>query len=78
MLDHAFGEATEVGMSVAKSDHDYSYKTYVEIWRENQEFDRQTFLMSRPTLDSTPIGKNSTNVTTSNLESTPIEKNARL
>ena len=36
--NHVFGEATVVGMSAAKSDHDYNYKTDFEIWRQNQEF----------------------------------------
>ena len=36
--DHVFREATAVRMSALKLDHDYSYKTYFEIWRENQEF----------------------------------------
>ena len=36
--DHVFGEATAVGMSAAKSDHDYRYKTGFEIWRGHQEF----------------------------------------
>ena len=34
---HVFGGATAVGMSAEKSDNDYNYKTYFEIWRENQE-----------------------------------------
>ena len=38
--DHGFGEATAVGMSAVKLDHDYSYKNYFEIWRGNQEFER--------------------------------------
>ena len=71
--DHVFGEATAVGMSAANSDHDYSYKTDFEIWRENQEFKRQNKSLSRPPLDSTTIGTNTTNVTMSHLESTPIE-----
>ena len=29
--DYVFGEATAVGMSAAKSDHDYNYKTDFEI-----------------------------------------------
>ena len=69
---HIFGEATAVGMSVAKSYQDYSYKTDFEIWRENQEFERQNILMSQPHLDLTPLGKNTTNVTTSHLDSTTI------
>ena len=63
-----------VGMSAARSDQDYSYKTDFEISRENQEFERQNILLSRPPLDSPTIGKNTTNVTTSQLDSTPIEK----
>ena len=38
--DHVFGEATAVVMSEAKSYHNYSYKTFFEIWRGNQEFER--------------------------------------
>ena len=45
-LDHVFGEATAVGMNAAKSDHDYKYKTKFQIWKENQEFERQNILMS--------------------------------
>ena len=70
---HVFGETTAVGMSAEKSDHEYCYKTGFEIWRENKEFEHQHILMSRPPLDSTPIGTNMTNITTSHLESTPIE-----
>ena len=33
-LDHVFGEATEVGLSAAKSDHDYNYKIEFQIWKE--------------------------------------------
>ena len=36
MPNHIFGDVTAVGMSAAKSDHDYNYKTYFQIWRENQ------------------------------------------
>ena len=43
---HVFGGATAVGMSAEKSDNDYNYKTYFEIWRENQEFERQNIFMS--------------------------------
>ena len=70
--DHVFCEATAVGMSASKSDHDCNYKTNFEIWRENQEFERQNVSTSRPFLDSTPIGTNTTNTKTSHLESTPI------
>ena len=32
-LDHIFGESTAVGISAAKSDRDYSYKTDFDIRR---------------------------------------------
>ena len=41
--DNDFCEVTVVGMSASKSDHEYSYKTDFEIWRENQKFDCQNF-----------------------------------
>ena len=33
--DHVFGEATLVGVSEVKSDHDYTYKTEFQIWKGN-------------------------------------------
>ena len=69
---HVFGEATLVGISVAKSEHDYNYKTEFQIWRGNQEFYRQNVLMSQPPLELTPIGANTTNAKTSHLKSTPV------
>ena len=30
--DHVFGEVTAVGISAAKSDYDYIYKTEFQIW----------------------------------------------
>ena len=59
-------------MSKAKSDYDYKYKTEFQIWKENKEFERQNISMIRPPLDSTHIGKNTTNAKISHLESTPI------
>ena len=70
--DHVFGEATEVGISAAKSDHDYNYKTDFEFWRENQEFERQNIFMSQPPLESTSIDTNKTNAKTSHLDFTPV------
>ena len=67
-----FGEATAVVMSVARSYQEYSYKTDFEIWRENQDFGSQFFLMSRPPLKSTPIGTNTKNAMMSQLDLTPI------
>ena len=34
--NNIFGQATAVEMSAAKSNHDYNYKTDLEIWSENQ------------------------------------------
>ena len=59
-------------MSAAKSDHHHNYKLYFEILRENQEFERQHFLMSRPHLDFTPIGTSTANTKMSHLESTYV------
>ena len=53
--DHICGKVTEVRDRVsAKSD--YSYKNDFEIWRKNQNFERQKNAKSRPPLDSTPVG----------------------
>ena len=44
-MDHIFGESTVVGEAVsAKSD--YNYKTDFEIWKKNQEFERQKIARS--------------------------------
>ena len=59
--DRVFGESTVVGINSDKSDHDYNYKTEFQILRENQEFERQNVLMSRPPLDLTHIGTNTKN-----------------
>ena len=44
--DYVFGKATSIGMSAAKSDHDYNYKTEFQIWKENKEFERQNISIS--------------------------------
>ena len=71
-MDNVFGEATYVRTSAARSNQNYRYKTDFEIWRENQDIGRQNILMSPLTLDSTPIGMNTTNRKTSKLDLTPI------
>ena len=55
------GEATAVEMSGTRSEQNYSSKTYFETKKENQDFGRQNIFMSRPPLDSTPFGTNTTN-----------------
>ena len=34
--NHVFGETAAVGVSEAKSDYDYKYKTEFQIWKENK------------------------------------------
>ena len=41
-----FGENTAVGVIEAKSDYDYNYKTYFQIWNENKEFESQNISRS--------------------------------
>ena len=72
--DHVFGESTVVGMSATRSEIDYIYKTDFQNWRENRDFGCQNISMSRPHLDSTPIGTNTTNGTTSSIDLIPIGK----
>ena len=69
---HVFSEATAVGMSAAKSDHEYKYKTEFKIWRESKEFEGQSISMSRPRLDLTTFSTDMTNVKISHLNPTPV------
>ena len=71
--DHVFGEATAVGMIWKWLERDYKYKTDFQHWRENQDFGRQNISMSQPPLDSTPISMNTTNRTTTPINSIPIK-----
>ena len=48
--NNIFEQATEEGVIKAKPD-DYNYKHDFRIWKENQEFERQTFSRSRPPLE---------------------------
>ena len=59
-----------VGVNEANSEYDYNYETEFQIWKENNEFQRQNILMSHPPfdskgklspLDSTPVGAEMTN-----------------
>ena len=68
----AFVETKALGVSGAKSDYDYNYKTDFQIWKENKEFERQNILMTRPPLESTPIGAITSNLKLSHLDSTPV------
>ena len=59
-------------MSRTGSEQDYNAKTDFETRRENQYFGRRNNSMSQPPLDSTPLGTNTTNVTTSHIDPIPF------
>ena len=59
-------------MSKTGSEQDYNSKTDFETRRKNQDFGRQNNSMSRPHLDLTPLGTNTTNGTTSPIDSIPV------
>ena len=70
---HAISEATVDRASKAKAKNHYNFKSDFETRREIQDFGRQNDPMSRPTLDLTPLGTNTTNVTMSPIESIPVQ-----
>ena len=63
---------TAVGVIEAKSDYDYNYKFDFQIWNKNKEFERQNISMSRPPLDSTPVGTNMPNAKILSLDMSPV------
>ena len=70
--DHIFSETTDVGVSEAKSDYDYNYKTDFHIWNENKEFECQDISVSQIPFNSTHIGTNTSDAKISPLDSTPV------
>ena len=62
---HIIGEVTADRMSRTRPEQNYSSKTDFETRRENQDFERQNNSTSRPPLDSTTLGTNTTNGTMS-------------
>ena len=62
---HVFVQDIAVGMSGTRPQQNYSYKTDFENKRINQDFWRQNISMSRLPLESTTIGTDTTNITTS-------------
>ena len=60
-------------MSEAKSYYEYNYKIEFQIWKENEEFERQNISVSQPPLESTPIVTNTSNAKMSHLDSTPVD-----
>ena len=65
---HLIGEVTADVMIRTRQEKNYSPKTDFETRRENQYFGRQNNSTSRPTLDSTLLGKNMTNRTKSSID----------
>ena len=69
---HRIDEVTAYIVSRTGSEQDYNAKNDFENRRENQYFGRKYNSMSRPSLDSTPLGTNTTNGTTSPIDSIPF------
>ena len=69
---HVFGETTAVDVSGTRSEQNYIPKTYFETRRGNQHFERHGISMSQPPLESTPFGNNTTNETTSPIDSITV------
>ena len=68
---HSIGEITAERVIRTGSDKDYNAKTDFENRRGNQYFGHQNNSMSRPPLDSIRLGMNTTNITTSPIDSIP-------
>ena len=69
---HWIGEVTADRVIRAGSEQNCNAKTDFETRREIQYFGRQNISMSLPPLDSTPLGANTTNGTTSPIDLIPI------
>ena len=72
---HLIGEIILDRVSGARPEQNYNSKSDFETRRGgvvNQDFGRQNNSMSRPPLDSTPLGNNTNNVTTSLIDSIPV------
>ena len=65
-------------MCETKSKNHYNFKSDFETRREIQDFGRQNYPVSSPTLDSTPLGTNNTNRTTSPIDSIPVGKKCQI
>ena len=70
---HCIGEITVDRVSRTGSEQNYNAKTDFGTRRENQDFGCQNNSMSRPHLESTPLGTNTTNRKTSPIDSIPVE-----
>ena len=66
------GEVTADRVIKLRLEQNYSAKTGLETRRGNQDLGRQNNYMSRPPLDSDPLGTNTNTGTTSPIESIPV------
>ena len=68
-------EATAYRVSGTKAKKHYNFKSEFETRKDkmvDQDFGRQNYPMSRPTLDSTHLGMNKTDISTSPIDSIPV------
>ena len=72
LLVQDISEATADRVSKKKANNHHNLKIDFETRRRNHYFGCQNDPMSRPTLDSTPLGKNTTNGTTSPIDLIPV------
>ena len=75
---HYISEATYDRVCEKKAKNHYTFKRDFETRREIQDFGRQNYPVSSPTLDSTPLGTNNTNRTTSPIDSIPVGKKCQI
>ena len=71
---HYISEYTTDRVSKMKAKNHYNFKIDFETRREIQDFGRQNDPMSWPTLDSTPLGTNTTNRKMSHIDLMPVRK----
>ena len=69
--DQYVGESTVVG-EAASAKSDFNYKTDFEVWRETQIFEHQKIAMSRPPVESIPVGAKMLDAKTPAMDLTPI------
>ena len=73
---HRIGKVTADRVIRTQPEKNYNPKSYFETNKGgvvNQDFGRQNNSMSRPTLDSTPLGTNTNNGTTTPIDLIPVE-----
>ena len=71
---HDIEENTAHRVTETKAKNHYNFKRDFETMREIKDFEKEHFSMSQITLYSTPLGTNTTNGTTSPIDSIPVRK----